>query len=209
MIMEIFNSNSTKYLKEILNICFNRINVTQKLSSEIDVLFNVIENPFKIFNLHTEFRRITFFNNSKKFIVPVKHNIGQSPSNVKVKGQIVMILKDHTSITVPLRETLKMFLELPNVFQKIMNYIEQCNNNVNISSLLQCSLWKSIKNRYPDKIVLPIILYYDDFQCGNPLGSHASVQKLGALYFAIGALPPEYSSRLENIFLASLFLYCR
>lgn len=206
MIAELFASHSMKCLMELLELCLNSINLTQELSTEINILFRLIENPFKLFNLHTEFRRITFYSSCETFIKPELYVIGQSPSNFKVNNDVLMNLKNNTSVIIPLRKTLKIFLELPKVFNKINNYIKHSDSNQSIiSSLLQCSLWKSIKNNYLNKIVLPLILYYDDFQCGNPLGSHSGMHKLGALYYTIAALPPEYSSRLENIFLASLF----
>ncbi|XP_050063305.1 uncharacterized protein LOC126552640 [Aphis gossypii] len=39
----------------------------------------------------------------------------------------------------------------------------------------------------------------------NPLGSHAGVQKLGAVYVSLACLPPDLASTLESIFLVSLF----
>lgn len=56
-----------------------------------------------------------------------------------------------------------------------------------------------------NKIILPLFLYFDDFEVNNPLGSHAGCQKLGAVYVSLSCLPPELSSLLNNIFLASLF----
>lgn len=53
--------------------------------------------------------------------------------------------------------------------------------------------------------ILPLILYFDDFESGNALGSHAGQYKLGAVYVSIGTVPPDKQSRLENIFLAQLF----
>ncbi|XP_026823800.1 uncharacterized protein LOC105276340 [Ooceraea biroi] len=52
---------------------------------------------------------------------------------------------------------------------------------------------------------MPLILYFDDFETCNPLGSHAGIYKLGAIYFTIASVPPKYASRIENIFLAMLF----
>lgn len=52
---------------------------------------------------------------------------------------------------------------------------------------------------------MPLILYYDDFETCNPLGSHAGIYKLDAIYFTIASIPPKYASRIENIFLAMLF----
>ena len=39
----------------------------------------------------------------------------------------------------------------------------------------------------------------------NPLGSHAGIQKIGAVYYSIPCLPPEVNSLVENIFVALLF----
>lgn len=52
---------------------------------------------------------------------------------------------------------------------------------------------------------MPLFLYFDDFEINNALGSHAGNNKLGAIYTSLPCLPPEYSSSLENIFLACLF----
>lgn len=48
-------------------------------------------------------------------------------------------------------------------------------------------------------------MYYDDFEICNPLGSHAGIYKLGAIYFTIASISPKYASQIENIFLAMLF----
>jgi len=40
---------------------------------------------------------------------------------------------------------------------------------------------------------------------GNPLGSHSGVHKIGCVYYTVPAIPPEYLSSLENIFIAYLF----
>lgn len=49
------------------------------------------------------------------------------------------------------------------------------------------------------------MIYYDDFEVGNPLGSHSGINKLGGVYFSLPCLPPQYISKLENIYLALLF----
>lgn len=71
--------------------------------------------------------------------------------------------------------------------------------------MIQGSLWKSINSTALNKIILPLILYFDDFEVGNPLGSHAGYYKIGCLYYSIPTIPPQYSSRLENIFISTLF----
>uniref|UniRef100_A0A1Y1N0F2 C2H2-type domain-containing protein n=1 Tax=Photinus pyralis TaxID=7054 RepID=A0A1Y1N0F2_PHOPY len=53
--------------------------------------------------------------------------------------------------------------------------------------------------------VLPFFLYYDDYESGNPLSSHAGIHKLGAVYSSIPCMPVRFQSSLENIFLTLLF----
>lgn len=44
----------------------------------------------------------------------------------------------------------------------------------------------------------------DDFEICNPLGSHAEVYKICALYFSIPCLPLQIESKLDKIFFAQL-----
>lgn len=62
-----------------------------------------------------------------------------------------------------------------------------------------------MENNYKNKFVLPLFLYFDDFELNNPLGSHAGVHKVGVLYYNIACLPPEVYSLVENIFMAAIF----
>ena len=52
---------------------------------------------------------------------------------------------------------------------------------------------------------LQIQLYYDDFECANPLGSKKGIHRFGCLYFILRNLPPRVNSTLLYIYLVSLF----
>lgn len=67
-----------------------------------------------------------------------------------------------------------------------------------VSNVIQGTLWQNIMNKYSDKTIFPLIIYFDD------LSTHAGINKIGAVYFTIPCLPPEYSALLENIFLLQL-----
>jgi len=67
-------------------------------------------------------------------------------------------------------------------------------------------LWKNLSHNFYDKLVLPLIIYYDEFETNNPLGGHAGVHKMGAVYFSLPCMPPEARSKLDIIFLTLLFL---
>lgn len=101
---------------------------------------------------------------------------------------------------------LKQFLELPQVFNKIVSYIEKENASQDlIFSIYQGSLWKDLSKSFGKKTVFPLFLFFDDFEPCNALGSRAGVYKIGAVYLTLACIPPEFSCYLENIFLAHIF----
>ena len=53
--------------------------------------------------------------------------------------------------------------------------------------------------------MIPLFLYFDDFEVCDPLSTAAGVHKIGALYYSVG-LPPKFSSTMENVLLAQFFL---
>lgn len=46
------------------------------------------------------------------------------------------------------------------------------------------------------KIILPLLVYFDDYEPGNPLGIHAGVHKIGAIYFNVGGVSPKFAFSL-------------
>ncbi len=52
---------------------------------------------------------------------------------------------------------------------------------------------------------LQIQLYFDDLETVNPLGSKTKIHKMGAVYFSLRNVTPEYNSSLANIHLCLLF----
>lgn len=56
---------------------------------------------------------------------------------------------------------------------------------------------------FDKKLVIPLFVFYDDFEVDKEIGSHSA--KLGAVYVKIACLPSEFQGSLDNIFLALLF----
>lgn len=102
----------------------------------------------------------------------------------------------------PLRKVLKLLLELPNVFQCISDYFSLMEN---LLIHCECQLWKSyIMGSTNNEIILPLLLHYDDYETAHSLGSHATIYMLGGVYVSLAWVLPQFSSSLENIFLASI-----
>ena len=109
---------------------------------------------------------------------------------------------------IPMKEVLTYFLELPNVFNIIMNYIKKIESCNCICSILQSKRWKDIKKSHPNKIMLPFTLYGDDFEINKALGSHRQINKMHSLYFLLSCIPREYSSMFFFFFFFFLRKIC-
>jgi len=64
-----------------------------------------------------------------------------------------------------------------------------------------------LASMYPNRFgnnILQILLYFDDFEVANPLGSKRGVHKMFAVYFTLLNLPIKYRSKLESMHLTLL-----
>ncbi|KAE9521356.1 hypothetical protein AGLY_018248, partial [Aphis glycines] len=111
---------------------------------------------------------------------------------------------------IPFKQVLKLVLETSNLFITIMIYMKNLENNSDncISSSTQSSIWLSKLTKYPKKIVLPIFLFFDDFEITNPLDSHSGNRKFGAICISLPCLPPELSCSINYVFLAGIWKFC-
>lgn len=175
----------------------------QPLVETVSGMFNAVQNPFE--HLQTEYLRKQYFEKSGYYVAPKVFVLGKRLKQVKTRNGMKWKWLSVTAVHVPLAPVLKNFLELPNALQSILDYMKQLQEQKDfISNFIQGKLWKEkLKNFSPTDIVLPLFVYFDDFEGNNPLGAHSL--KIGGVYVVIGCLPPEIASKIENIFLSTLF----
>lgn len=141
--------------------------------------------------LDTEYKRFTFLKSLNLLVEPVTLSLGNicpsKPSNV-AKIQFISI-----------RKTLLNLFEIPGFLNEIESYMNVSSDN--ISDIKDGHLHQS----HDHLGKLPLVLYFDDYETGNPLGSHKGVHKMGCIYFSLRCLPPYRYSSLQSIFLVSLF----
>jgi len=117
---------------------------------------------------------------------------------------------------IPLRPLIKNFFSLKNVLSSTLNYMSRLATQKAVENFVQGASWKNRLD--PDgisingKVTIPYILYYDDFETGNPLGSSAGVHSLGGIYIWFPSLAIDFpsgtfasSSSLDKILVAGVF----
>jgi hypothetical protein len=104
---------------------------------------------------------------------------------------------------------LRTFLSLPGVFNEICSYLREPLIPDNIADFKDGSLWRQhpLRVQHVDSdqvVVIPVFDFFDDVEVANPLGSHATIHKIGAKYTIIKGCRPFHNSKLENILLNTL-----
>lgn len=161
---------------EVLNL-LNESKCELNSISKITSMFDIIQNPFD--KLESEFLRIKKLKQMGVYITPIAVHIGNRLTNITKNDSTIMKNKNIYIYYIPLDEVFKIFLEQPNVFKIITNNLKELfsTNGDIICSLVQCNIWKEKRNNFPSKIILPFLLYFDDYETNNPLGSHAGKKK--------------------------------
>lgn len=194
-----------KILKEhvlkLLNKAKRQENISNYEVNEVTRMIDSCQNMFSGFETHH--LRMKEFESCGSFIKPETYVIETTLNETNCGGNIAIVPTLVHGQYIPLRSVLKTFLELPNVLKIILDYkkILEDNNNSNIMcNIIQGQLWREkIAPKFVNKTILPLILYFDDYETNKELGTHTGVHKLGATYCKIACLPPQFNSLLENI----------
>lgn len=197
--------NTRELVEGIFNSLIKTHN-TPEFQKTLHLLLSNVEETFD--NFKTEHLRLAHFKKTETFLPPKSFYIGSTRAlqQIDTAGAPVVNVKRVEGQQVKLAIKLKKFLELPQVYDNIFSYIEkETSSQETITSIYQGSLWNSIKTSFAGQMVFPIFLFFDDFEPCNALGSRAGLYKIGAVYISLACIPPEFSSSLENIFLAQLF----
>ncbi|KAJ8682346.1 hypothetical protein QAD02_018138 [Eretmocerus hayati] len=193
ILIDFYNS---KVMTMILSKC---------VTKNIDVMTQIINNAFSFFR--SEHKAFTFFKERGYLIMPETVTLASLyGSRTKNAECIPTTISDKLQFIL-MREVLKRYLSMPGVLEKIIKNIERLKRDESFNSVFKSEMYKEIEKRYVGKFFLLLLLYNDDFEINNCLGSHRVISKIGAVYCTFFGLPPEYASQLENIFLFQLHKY--
>lgn len=114
----------------------------------------------------------------------------------------------------PVKETLIALSKLPNFQNMLINIKNDFKNRAQPPNHISTTpfLLKSFRNGktceqhsvFSSELSLPLVLYFDDLEICNPLGSKSSIHKLSMFYFTLTDLPDYAKSKLGSIFLLGI-----
>lgn len=196
---EIINSiiNFNNYVKMLENK-YNAIE--PNLHKDMSAMFNIVQNAFA--HHSSEYQTMNYFKSLNSFVEPQEICVN-SFIDFKLMKTRKTLIRNRKICLVPLETILKKFLQLPGVYNKIKCNIQEEGNSEIMTSVFKSKIWHSMKQQYGNE-VLPFILYYDELEINNPLGTHRGLHKLGIVYCTIGGINKQFASMLENIFLVQI-----
>ncbi|KAG4071911.1 hypothetical protein HA402_006072, partial [Bradysia odoriphaga] len=114
-------------------------------------------------------------------------------------------MKVSTGTLMPIQFQLRKFFEMKNVFKTVMENTNNIANENCLNHFINGTLWKSKLSAFTAvQIVIPYHLYADETQINNALGTHCSPGLENCVYYSFPTIPAQFTSRLQNIFVAML-----
>ncbi|XP_055372059.1 uncharacterized protein LOC129606032 [Condylostylus longicornis] len=199
------NSGILGVAEEIIIKLYKSANIENTGLSMISDVFSMLKNSFvSILSEHKRKNILRDCGDLEKYQSII---IGERIDMVNEGREQLLKTVDVKASFISIKSTLISLFQSPGVLDKIENYVNNLKrNSESMSNLIQSTFWKNkVSNFSSTSIVYPIILYYDDFNTNNTLGSKSDLGSLGAVYISLPCIPPEYNSKLDNIFLVMLF----
>lgn len=172
----------------------NNIIPQDSLNTVINKIEPLLTQPLS--QLDTEHKRIEYFKKKETYIQPKSLVIGHRLERVKRSGVVRLQPITCEQHFIPLHKVLKSFFSLENILSETLCYMSQLSRtgeNVAIENFIQGTYWRSRLSQRQGKTVIPLFIFFDDYETGNALGSRAGLHKLGAVYASVPCLPPCHS----------------
>ena len=118
-------------------------------------------------------------------------------------GRMEQVQKKESFQYIPLEQLLHAYLSQPGMMKSIIaNQSKEPEDGI-LSSYLDGQFYRqSFKEE--GEFIIPLLLYSDDFETGNPLGSQRGVHKVCAFYCSVLSIPKRNQGNLNNILLVAL-----
>lgn len=202
--INIINSTN-KLIRHTLNTVKEEVLANIETPATYNSIEKIFQNHFSTFTApETEWNLFDKYKSFGTFIKPEEYLLGEISEFTKKNNKRTLKIKEVYGQFIPMRTVLKKFFELPGVYDSTVDYLETLRNPEIIANFVQSHVWKASTADFKEKLVLPLHLFFDDYESNNPLGSHKGIAKCGAVYLAIPCLPPHMVSKLEFFFLFAL-----
>lgn len=207
IISEIITNLLLDIISELENFFFGNFGNESVNCEHYRRILEFCKNPFQKFETFYKYIKIVSEKNCYKD--PKIFHINNEIGPVVSRNEVQMAENISKGVIMPLKFQFQKFFELGDNLHITLENMKKLvaeNQATNvITNIIHGEIWKSKVANVNNKVVIPYILYYDDLEINNALGSHAAEQSLAAFYYSFPTLPQHYLSSLENIFVALIY----
>lgn len=105
---------------------------------------------------------------------------------------------------VPILQSLSQILKNSDIQEKVLKSVRNCGSSCQYSSFRDGSHFKENKFLSGEELRLSLLLYSDDFEVCNPLGTSRKKHKVTGVYWVLADIPSVLRSTLSSIYLTVL-----
>lgn len=170
---------------------------------ELGVEFTEAAEPFK--ELATDYKQMKYFAKSGNFIQPVEEilsGVSYVQPMASATGIVRQVAVPDSYHRIPLKSLLTKILEIPGILQAMLEW--QRREGDAIQDVFDAEFCKT-HPLFQSEVSIPLVIYQDDCEIVNPLGSKTGIHKLGLIYFILKSLPPDLLSSLQSQFLLAVY----
>lgn len=172
---------------------------TTQLQNEALAMFDSFIDPFST----TAYGQNRTIRELFSPVNPEEVVVSQKICRVKQGRSRVMAIRNKSFFYVPLIESLKQLLSNFRIFTMLNTVPQRCREGF-FYNFTDGALFKSHPLYSVRPNALQIILYTDEIEICNPLGAHASANKLLMVYYSLGNIDPKFRSKLAAIRLLAI-----
>lgn len=186
-----FAEECLKDVRDILSLVF------KDSTNYLDVNLQILESQTKF---------ISFIQQMGIFIKPKTYLLHQQLENTKKGNKDSLKKITYDMKIIPLQEHFSYLFNNTCYLKKVLNFIEK--SKLDPHCFLNSQFWKKNLSQKPQDtnvLYLPNIVFADEFEPNNPLGSHRGISKICGVYTELFCLPEDVMSKMAHINLLLLF----
>lgn len=174
----------------------------EKLQEEALAALDNLQDPFS--TMATRYKQDITLERLFSPVKPEEVVISQRVCRVKKGQSRVLAIKNKSFYYIPLIKSLEQLLSNSRIFDMINTTPQSCHKEGFLYDIIDGSLFKSHPLFSNKPSALQVILYSDEIEICNPLGPHATANKLLMVYYTLGNIDPKFRSKLAAIRLLAI-----
>nr|XP_029723030.1 uncharacterized protein LOC115263789 [Aedes albopictus] len=173
--------------------------ITQAGKKILDNMVDCFITDDTEYKFKQKWEELDLYANAREFVISNQLQPGVVHNEQQMENDPI------TGILMPIKFQLRKYLESPNVFKAVLHHLTPSGDGY-IRTVVDGSIWKMRAAKMGSNIIIPLNLFFDDFNTTDTVSAHASSTSICGIYYYIPCLPGYVLSKLINILVAGYVL---